>query len=470
MRHSRPHRGIAIGRAAAAVLALIIPLLLTAGAPTRALADEPPVRDHREPDARIQVVLKQVHIFDDEDTFGAGEIHLLAIVTECVDAQCVWQCAVPNDYCTADGPIYSQALMNFSANSGARVNLADRLMPRSDDAVFAATRAALGVTDETGIPLHVGKRYQLGVLGWENDVGPFDFDTLGYFSVDLDESNGWGVGTYTRTSVENDDGKPGDFEMTFDVRPTPLPDLVPQSLQGRLLDDGRPIVCTLVANLGEQESSGFQMVLRADGADIPNGTFGGSMLAVGETLSHCFLVPAGQHRYTLSVDESHQVAEMNEYNNTLDQSFALRLAPPGGLDTLTGPLSPAPDASSGVQPLTTAQADLTVGSIRVKGKEPSGQNDCDPGRNDVTVTVKNAGTAAAAAFVVRLLVDDDASLKNVPSLDPGKDASVEFGGVQLKKGERKLAATVDPQKLVAESNDDNNELKIPVRCKDEGDD
>ncbi|HEX3245630.1 MAG TPA: CARDB domain-containing protein [Chloroflexota bacterium] len=469
MRHSRSHRVTAIIRTIAVGLALIFPLLTEAGAPTRALADEPIVRDHRDPDARIQVVLKQVHIFDDEDTIGEGEIHLLAIVTECVDAQCVWQCAVPNDYCIADGPIYSQALMNFGANSGDRVNLGDRVMPRADDAVFAATRAALGVSDETGIPLHVGKHYQFGVLGWENDVGPFDFDTLGYFSVDLDESNGWGTGSDTRIGFQND-GTPGDFEMTFEIRRTPLPDLVPQSIQGQLLDDGRPIVCTLVANVGEQDSGDFQMVLRADGADIPSGTFGGPRLAVGEKLSHCFLVAAGQHRYTLSVDESHQVAEMNEYNNTLDQAVALRLLPAGGVNTLTGPISVAPEAPTGVQPITTAEADLTVESIRVKGKEPSGQNDCDPGKNDITVTVKNEGTAAAAAFVVRLLVDDDASVKNVPNLDPGKGTSVEFGGVQLKKGERKLAATVDPQKLVAESNDDNNELKITARCKDEGDD
>ena len=85
------------------------------------------------------------------------------------------------------------------------------------------------------------------------------------------------------------------------------------------------------------------VMLRADGADIPSGTFGGSRMAVGEQLSHCFLVPAGQHRYTLSVDESHQVAEMNEYNNTLDQSVALRLAPSGGINTVTGPMSVAPE-------------------------------------------------------------------------------------------------------------------------------
>jgi len=144
-------------RSVGMTLVLLAALLPRVSAPASAYADEPVVRDHRDPDARIQVVLKEVHIFDDEDTFGEGEIHLLAIVTECVDAQCVWQCAVPNDYCTADGPIFSQALLNFGADSGDRVNLGDRLMPRADDAVFAATRATLGVSDEAGIPVHAGR-------------------------------------------------------------------------------------------------------------------------------------------------------------------------------------------------------------------------------------------------------------------------------------------------------------------------
>jgi hypothetical protein len=66
--------------------------------------------------------------------------------------------------------------------------------------------------------------------------------------------------------------------------------------------------------------------------------------------------------------------------------------------------------------------------------------------------------------------DDDVSLRTVPSLDAGKEANVEFGGVQLKKGERKLTATVDPQKVMNESKEDNIEIKISARCRDEGDD
>lgn len=75
---------------------------------------------------------------------------------------------------------------------------------------------------------------------------------------------------------------------------------------------------------------------------------------------------------------------------------------------------------------TPGRADLTVQAIRVRGKEPSGQNDCDPGNNDITVVVKNEGTGPAGGFVTRLEVDDDddAKEKTVQGLDAGKDTMV----------------------------------------------
>jgi subtilase family serine protease len=108
----------------------------------------------------------------------------------------------------------------------------------------------------------------------------------------------------------------------------------------------------------------------------------------------------------------------------------------------------------------------------VKGKDATGQNDCDPGRNDVTVAIRNDGDTAATSIAVRLVIDDDddGSLRTVSSLDPGKETNVEFNRVELKKGQRQLTAAVDPHKLIAESSEDNNELKISVRCKDEGND
>jgi hypothetical protein len=462
---SRPPWATCLAGRALAALGLAAAVLLgPVGPAVSAPADgaKRNLSDQSDPDARIQVVLKQVHIFDDEDTFGEGEIHLLAIVTECVDGQCAWQCVVPNDYCNADGPIFSQARLNFGADSGDRVNLGDRLMPRSDDAVFAATRAALGVSDEAGIPVYAGKRYQFGVLGWENDVGPFDFDTLGYLSADIDESNGWGVGTYTRTSVENDDGNPGSFEMTFEIRRTPLPDLVPGAIRSLNLDDGRPVVCPSVTNRGERDAGPFRMELGVDVAPVPGQTFGITSLAVGEVLEHCFLVPAGQHRYTVTLDPTRQVPEMNEHNNAMAETIALGSAPTGGASPMVGPANTAGDASN------AGQADLVVTSLRVRGREPTGSKDCKEGRNDIAVVLKNQGAASASGFALQVVIDDDeVEEKAGLSLDAGKELSVRFEDLRLKKGQHKLRAIADPKNAIGEANEDNNKLEVSARCEDD---
>ena len=49
-------------------------------------------------------------------------------------------------------------------------------------------------------------------------------------------------------------------------------------------------------------------------------------------------------------------------------------------------------------------------------------------------------------------------------LEAGKEREVRFDDVRLKKGERTLTALVDAKGAVAESNEDNNELKVTARC------
>ena len=50
------------------------------------------------------------------------------------------------------------------------------------------------------------------------------------------------------------------------------------------------------------------------------------------------------------------------------------------------------------------------------------------------------------------------------NLEAGDQREVRFDDVRLKQGERKLTATVDPKNAVAEVRDDDNELKVTVRC------
>jgi len=113
-----------------------------------------------------------------------------------------------------------------------------------------------------------------------------------------------------------------------------------------------------------------------------------------------------------------------------------------------------------------------VTAIRVKGEEPSGSNDCDPGKNDVTVVVKNQGAAAATGFAVRILPDnddDETKEKTGLNLDAGKDLEVRFDDLRLNEGDHKLVATADSKNTVGESNEDNNKREVSVKCKDEDD-
>ena len=64
---------------------------------------------------------------------------------------------------------------------------------------------------------------------------------------------------------------------------------------------------------------------------------------------------------------------------------------------------------------------------------------------------------------MRLAVDgDEVAERPSAAWRPGKEREVRFDDVRSKKGERKLTATVDPENAVAESNEDNNELKVTV--------
>ena len=102
----------------------------------------------------------------------------------------------------------------------------------------------------------------------------------------------------------------------------------------------------------------------------------------------------------------------------------------------------------------TVDIDLAVTGIRVKGS-------CQEGKNDVAVTVKNQATGTVRDLIVSLEVDgSDAKDKSLGSLDAGK-VTAETGDVQLKKGDRKLTASVAPRG----SDKDKAEDTETVNCK-----
>ena len=135
-------------------------------------------------------------------------------------------------------------------------------------------------------------------------------------------------------------------------------------------------------------------------------------------------------------------------------------------------LEPITETGTADPPATSNKADLTASDLRVKGKQPSGNNDCDPGKNDVTVTVKNSGAADHGPFAVSLLVDDDegdGGKEMLDALAKNQSRDVTFDNVKLKKGQHELKVQVDPEAKVDESSETNNELPVMVSCKNEDD-
>jgi subtilase family serine protease len=49
-------------------------------------------------------------------------------------------------------------------------------------------------------------------------------------------------------------------------------------------------------------------------------------------------------------------------------------------------------------------------------------------------------------------------------VEPGKEVVVVFENLRLRAGERQLTAIVDANKTIDETREDNNELKVAVRC------
>jgi hypothetical protein len=116
------------------------------------------------------------------------------------------------------------------------------------------------------------------------------------------------------------------------------------------------------------------------------------------------------------------------------------------------------------------QPNLQVSAIRVKGENASGQNDCDPGQNEITVVLKNQGNGQAENLNVQLIVDGkdkEALNKPVASLSAGQELNVVFNAVDLKPGERPLVATVEGTSSNAELDGSKAELKVIVACKNE---
>lgn len=412
------------GRALAG-LALAATLLPWAPVPTPARAEH---EAGHEPVARLQLLLKEIYIYDDHDPgwfLGAGELHLFV------------------------GWPGSGYRTSFSASGGNTVTL-DRL---AVDNVFNEP----GEGSESWFPVYAGERF--GVTSNIEERDDFtDTDYLGTTLTFFADRDGWGVGTHKERSYFNNDqgmfDHLGDYELTFEIRRAPVPDLEPVSMKvTRGAPSALDTVCAAVLNREVGDAGPFWVSLHVDGVLRARQHFGG--LASGQHVDFCAAdtLPTIT-KLMVTVDEERTVIEYNETNNRLEQTY---FAPP------------AEDGPAAAPTPSPTQADLWVRGLLVRSAEQGGSDSCQAGRNDITVIVRNEGAATTTSFVVRLIVDredNEAKEKSVAGLDAGKELEVTFDDVRLRRGMRDLEAIVDAKKAVAESNEDNNQIKLTVNCRD----
>jgi hypothetical protein len=431
-------------------------LVSTLGDAAPALAQNPNPRDHRNggpPAARIQVILNSVKVFDDrEGRFsGDGEMYLWFNLI-------CYETTTPCLHATGLGA-YDGHEWKFSAGTG-DLKQFDTVLPDGPSFVRDYDGSAEG-----GYTLRAGHDYHLS-FGMEERDSITDSEQMGRARLVLKAQEGWNLGTHTIRSSRHDES-PGDYELTFEVRKLVAPDLQPVDV--KVLDlpgSTKKRVCTTVRNIDVGEAGEFEVALGVDDKWISDGRAtapGMAALSSTEVCGEAELPTSGTFKLTASVDGLNRLIEFNETNNTYDITHTAQQQP-------AAPSKPTTPVNSAASTLPApgqgaAQADLTVSGIKVNGRAPDGKDDCKDGKNAVTVVVKNAGTAKADSFAVRLAVDGgDAIEETVDGLEAGKEREVKLNDVRLNKGEHALTATADAKGTVAEANEENNERKVTARC------
>ena len=442
-----------------AVIAGLLVSTLGTSAPVRA---EPPP----DPVARLQVILKSVHINSNDVNHSVGQVFLSS-------GFCIAPAPTEPKYphlCPAGS--YLNWRYDFTAKTGDDVAL-ERWAPQDQD------NKSADITVAAGIPVYSGEHRAFMTQLWDlTTIGTAE--PLGLIVRPVDEEHNWGIGTFTITSAPLNDAE-GEYVLTYEIRRMPLPDLRVNGFQVAG-SPGSEYVCGQIQNAGQASTGPVPLALVTEGVTLQTVTL--DPFGIGESAWHCVLradLPAKAHNLVFSVDPSRVVPEMDEYNNVNVVAVAANAsgtaqARPIPSDPGAAPSTTAPDAMPSPQPKPTEtsskpgadKADLLVRAIRINGQAPDGKGDCQAGKNGVTVTVKNAGKADSGSFTVRLSVDGDTLDQSVDALRAGAERKVSFDNLTLKKGQHTLRAVADPNHAVGQANDDGNELKVTVRCTDAG--
>jgi hypothetical protein len=433
-------------------LALAV-LMSVLGLPTEAGAATPPA-----PKARLQVIVKQVLIHDDNEGILSGDGEM-ALYTG------IWRCKPGNPPpCRAEqGQGHAEGLQSFETSTRWSIARGARLVNAGTGDTVTLDQQVPGAGDllwwentspELGFAIYDAEQYvvHFDMEEWDDENCDFSCDDpMGYVEHTLDNRDlGLGIGTHTARSVQ-DDGKAGDYTITYEIRPIPLADLEPIAIRVRD-EPGTDVkhVCMTVSNRGPLHAGAFKVRLRVDGKAAPDGIYPVSVLTSGTSYLACVhttLPASGQHTLSMTIDEERAIREYDETNNFLEIPYT-------GIQSK--PATPG-------QPV--ADADLTVGAIKVNGQAPDGKYDCKAGKNAVAVTLKINGTSVSGLFTTRLTVDGvDVAEQSAVGLEPGPEHEVRFENIEIKKGEHKLTALVDANREIAETDEDNNVLTVTARC------
>jgi hypothetical protein len=306
--------------ALAVAVALLVPVLAQ---PAPARADGPVIRDHRDPDSRLELVIRKLIVHDDMD-WGDGDIRLNL------------QVRMGASGCELDGcanVLVDASFPEVHASDGDVVTL-DRVVPRSGVA-FGDPRVGEGI----GIPIRAGNAYTLTIVGTEVDTT--SDDTMGFvYAHIVNESGRPRLGVHTERSAGKcgtffcQAGGDATFSVEYEIREPVLPDLravgvtvhdVPGSTQKR--------VCMAVQNIGLMDISAFEVALQVDGEVVPNGRIPAGSLASGRGTEVCLqtaLPTSGQHRLTAAADDRDILTEVSETNNRYEEPYlAARVSGPG---------------------------------------------------------------------------------------------------------------------------------------------
>ena len=199
-------------------------------------------------------------------------------------------------------------------------------------------------------------------------------------------------------------------------------------------------VTATVTNQGLRSASGFYVALAC--ADLTTQTKYISSLTAGGSTSVTFAYTAGRYAsdkilsITAAADSTGAIAESNEGNNTRAASFKVMAYIP-----------PLPDLT--VTALTGNKAQYEAGDTMT-----------------ITGTVKNIGESAAAATTVRLTESGIGTFStNLSAMSAGASQTVTFtctAPTSLNAQSITMTVLVDPNNLVAESNESNNSKTVTL--------